>query len=59
MLSGGNNFKLELHKQYLIWKLKFSAKIFSLSEVIEAYGLASGGYESDQGQNEKNLRWNF
>ena len=46
-------FSFKLHKQYLIWKLTFSAKFWNLSEVIEAYSLASGGYRSDRGQNEK------
>ena len=45
-------------KQYLIWKLTSSAKIWDLIEVAEAHTLASGGIGSDQGQNENNLRQN-
>ena len=37
-------FLFKLHKQYLIWKLTYSAKIWNLSEVIEAHSLASEGY---------------
>ena len=48
-------FSFKLHKQYLIWKLTFSAKFWNLSEVIEAYSLASGGYRIDRGQNEKKI----
>ena len=46
-------FSIKLHKQYLIWKLTYSPKFWNLSEVIEAHSLASGGYGSDRGQNEK------
>jgi hypothetical protein len=46
-------FSFQLNKQYLIWKLKSSAKIWDLSEVIEAHSLASGGFGIVQGQKEK------
>ena len=36
-------------------KLTSSAKIWDLSEATEAQSLASGGFGSDRGQNEKNL----
>ena len=49
-------FSSKLNKQYLIWKLTSSAKIWDLIEVAEAHTLASGGIGSDWGQNEKNLR---
>ena len=37
-------FLLQINKQYLIWKLTSSAKIWNLSEVAEAHSLASGGF---------------
>jgi hypothetical protein len=43
----------QLNKQYLIWKLTSSAEIWDLGEVTEAHSLASAGFGSDQGQNEK------
>ena len=49
----------QINKQYLISKLTSSAKIRDLSEVTEAHSLASGGFGSDWGQNEKNLRRKF
>ena len=49
-------FLLQLNKQYLIWKLASSAKIWDLIEVAEAHSLASGGIGSDRGQSEKKLR---
>ena len=48
-------FLSKLNKQYLIWKLTSLAKIWDLSEVTEAQSLASGGFGSDRGQNEKIL----
>ena len=48
-------FLPQINKQYLIWKLTSSAKIWDLSEVTEAHSLASGGFGSDRGQNEKIL----
>ena len=50
---------VQLNKQYLIWKLTYSAKIWDLIEVAEAHTLASGGTGSDRGQNEKKLRQKF
>ena len=38
-----------------LWMLQFSAKIKDLSEVTEAHGLASEGFGSDRGQNEKKI----
>ena len=49
-------FSFQHNKQYFIWKLTFSAKIWDIGEVAEAHSLASGGFGSDQGQSEKNLR---
>ena len=46
-------FSFKLNKQYLIWKLTYSAKIWDLIEVAEAHTLASGGIGSDWGQNKK------
>ena len=48
-------FSSQHNKQYFIWKLTFSAKIWDISEVAEAHSLASGGFGSDQGQREKIL----
>jgi hypothetical protein len=48
-------FSSQLNKQYLIWKLTSSAKIWDLSKVTDAHSLASEGFKSDQGQNEKIL----
>ena len=47
-------FSSKLNNQYPIWKLTSSAKIWDLSKVTEAHSLASGGFGSDRGQNEKN-----
>ena len=44
-------FLSQINKQYRIWKLTSSAKIWDLSEVTEA----SGCLGSDQGQNKKIL----
>ena len=44
---------------WIVWKLTSSAKIWDLSVVTEAHTLASGGFKSDRGQNEKNLRRKF
>ena len=52
-------FLSKLNKQYLIWKLTYSAKIWDLIEVAEAHTLASGGTGSDRGQNEKKSRRKF
>ena len=48
-------FSTQLNKQYLIWKLTYSAKIWDIIEVAEAHTLASGGIRSDWGQNEKKI----
>ena len=42
-------------KQYFMWKLTFSAKIWDIDEVAEAHSLASGGFGSDRGQSENTL----
>ena len=47
-------FSFKLNKQYFIWKLIYSAKIWDLIEVAEAHTLASEGIGSDRGQNKKN-----
>ena len=43
-------FSSKLNKQYLIWKLKSSAKIWDVIEVTEGQSLALGGFEIDRGQ---------
>jgi hypothetical protein len=46
-------FSSQLNKQYPKYKPTSSAKIWDLNEVIESHSLASGGFRSDRGQNEK------
>ena len=52
-------FSFKLHKQYLIWKLTFSAKVWYPIEVVEVQIAASGGCWSGQGPGEKKFDKKF
>ena len=56
--EGGQSILMSNSSHYIstkIFHMKPSAKIWDFSEVTEAHSLASEGFGSDQGQNEKIL----
>jgi hypothetical protein len=55
MVSGGFNFNTNQTNNVSCKSWLLSAKIWDLIEVAETYTLASGGFESDRGQNEKKI----